>query len=98
VGQIFTMPIPLALIVCAFMPKLWPVLLIAAVLRAIAAYMVSARVLRARVNWGLLPIEDVIGFFFWIAGFFGNVISWRGRRYRLYADGRFELIPESGKR
>ena len=94
VGQIFTMPIPLALIVCAFMPKLWPVLLIAAVLRGIAAYMVSARVLRARVSWGLLPVEDVIGFCFWIAGFFGNVISWRGRRYRLYADGRFELIPE----
>lgn len=94
VGQIFTMPIPLALIVCAFMPKLWPVLPIAAVLRGIAAYMVSARVLRARVSWGLLPVEDVIGFCFWIAGFFGNVISWRGRRYRLYADGRFELIPE----
>ena len=94
VGQIFTMPIPLAMIVCAFMPKLWPVLPIAAVLRGIAAYMVSAQVLRARVSWGLLPVEDVIGFCFWIAGFFGNVISWRGRRYRLYADGRFELIPE----
>jgi len=97
-GQIFTMPIPLALLVCVLMSKWWPVLLIAAMLRAIAAYMVSARVLRARINWGLLPIEDMIGFFFWIAGFFGNVISWRGRRYRLYADGRFELIPESGER
>jgi ceramide glucosyltransferase len=98
VGQVFTMPVPLALIVCALLPKLWPVLLITFVLRAIAAYAVSVRVLHSRINWVLLPIEDVIGFFFWIAGFFGNVISWRGRRYRLYADGRFELIPDNGGR
>jgi ceramide glucosyltransferase len=98
VGQIFTMPIPLALIVCGLLPKLWPVLLIAVAVRAVAAYMVSVRVLHSRINWGLLPIEDVMGFFFWIAGFFGNVISWRGRRYRLYADGRFELIPDNGGR
>ena len=94
VGQLFTMPFPLALIVCAFSPAWWPVLPVALVVRMIAAYMVSARVLRAKLNWGLLPIEDLIGFFFWMAGFFGNTILWRGRRYRLSADGRFELITE----
>jgi ceramide glucosyltransferase len=92
VGQLFTMPIPLALIVCALSPAWWPVLPVALAVRALAAYMVSARVLRARLNWALLPIEDLMGFFFWMAGFFGNTISWRGRRYRLFADGRFELI------
>jgi ceramide glucosyltransferase len=94
IGQLFTMPLPLALIVFALSPDWWPVLPVAAAVRAVAAYTVSGRVLRARLNWALLPIEDLIGFFFWIAGFFGNTISWRGRRYHLSADGRFELISE----
>ena len=97
VGQLFTMPLPLALLVCATSPLWWPVLPLALIVRAVAAYTVSARVLRARINWWLLPIEDVLGFCFWIAGFFGSTISWRGRRYRLFSDGRFELIPSSDK-
>ncbi|HET6178602.1 MAG TPA: bacteriohopanetetrol glucosamine biosynthesis glycosyltransferase HpnI [Candidatus Sulfotelmatobacter sp.] len=94
-GQLFTMPLPLALLVCAAAPAWWPVLALTLVVRALSAYTVSARVLRARINWLLLPIEDLMGFCFWIAGFFGNTISWRGRRYRLFSDGRFELIPPS---
>ncbi|HLV88600.1 MAG TPA: bacteriohopanetetrol glucosamine biosynthesis glycosyltransferase HpnI [Candidatus Sulfotelmatobacter sp.] len=92
VGQLFTMPLPLALLVCAAMPGWWPLLVLTLGIRALAAYTVSARVLRARINWFLLPVEDLFGFCFWIAGFFGNTIAWRSRRYRLSADGRFELI------
>ena len=92
VGQVFTMPLPLALLVCIFSPTWWPILPIAAAVRIVAAYVVSRRVLRAKLNWLLVPVEDLMGFCFWIAGFFGNTISWRGRRYRLYADGKFELI------
>jgi ceramide glucosyltransferase len=90
-GQLFTMPLPLALLVCAANPAWWPALPAIILLRALAAYVVSARVLRARINWLLLSIEDLMGFFFWLAGFFGNTIVWRGRRYRLHSDGRFEL-------
>jgi ceramide glucosyltransferase len=95
VGQLFTMPLPLALLLTAVAPWLWPVLAVTAFIRALAAYTVSTRVLHARVNWLLLPLEDVIGFCFWIAGFFGNTISWRNRRYRLFRDGRFELLEKS---
>jgi ceramide glucosyltransferase len=97
VGQWFTMPLPLALLVCAAAPAWWPVLPFTLIVRTVAAYTVSARVLRARINWLLLPLEDLLAFGFWLAGFFGNTISWRGRRYRLFSDGRFELIPSSEK-
>jgi ceramide glucosyltransferase len=93
VGQLFTMPLPLAMLVCAALPSWWPILPLTLIVRTAAAHTVSARVLRGKINWLLLPIEDLLGFCFWIAGFFGNTISWRGRRYRLFSDGRFELIP-----
>ena len=94
IGQLFTMPFPIALLVCAVSPPLWPVLPLTLAVRMLAAYTISVRVLRARINWLLLPLEDVFGFCFWIAGFFGNTIWWRKRRYRLFADGRFELIQD----
>jgi len=95
VGQLFTLPLPLALLVWAAAPVWWPVVPLTLIVRVVAAYAVSARVLRGKINWLLLPIEDLLGFCFWIAGFFGNTISWRGRRYRLFSDGRFEMIPSS---
>jgi ceramide glucosyltransferase len=92
IGQLFTMPLPLALLACALAPALWLLLPIAIAVRCLAAYVVSRRVLRAKINWLLLPIEDLLGFFFWIDGFFGSTIVWRGRRYRLHSDGRFTVI------
>lgn len=93
VGQLFTMPLPLAILTCSAAPVWWPLVPAAFLVRALAAYVVSNRVLHSRINFLLLPIEDLMTFCFWIAGFFGNTILWRGRRYRLYRDGRFELIP-----
>ena len=95
-GQLFTMPLPIALLVCLAVPTGWPVLPVTFAMRVLAAYVVSARVLHARINWFLLPVEDLIAFCFWIAGFLGNTIWWRGRRYRLFSDGRFEPIPTPG--
>ena len=94
-GQLFTMPVPLALLVTAWNPLWWPVLPVTLAIRGVAAWTVGELVLRARPNWLLLPLEDIAGFCFWIAGFFGNTIVWRGRRYRLESDGRFTLISSS---
>lgn len=91
-GQLFTMPFPLALFVCIAHPAWWPVLPLTLFVRGVAAYVISARVLHTRINWVLLPIEDLMSFCFWVAGFSGNNIVWRGRRYRLYPDGRFKLL------
>lgn len=94
-GQAFTMPLPWALAVCALNPGWWPVLVLTLGVRAAAGYMISARVLRVKIDWALLPLEDLAAFAFWVAGFFGNTIVWRGRRYLLHPDGRFELLAEA---
>ena len=92
-GQLLTMPVPLALLVCSRDFSWWPVLAVAMLLRGVAASVISARVLRARIHWLLLPLEDLAGFCFWVCGFFGSTITWRGRKYQLYSDGRFALLP-----
>jgi ceramide glucosyltransferase len=95
VGQLFTMTLPLALLVCAAAPEWWPGAMAAVALRLASAYVVSRTVARARIHWLLLPVEDVVAFLFWISGFFGSTIEWRGRRYRVHADGRFDLLTEA---
>ncbi|MBZ5724223.1 MAG: bacteriohopanetetrol glucosamine biosynthesis glycosyltransferase HpnI [Acidobacteriia bacterium] len=93
IGQLFTNPLPLALLLCAVRPALWPVLIPTAVLRAVAAWAASGHVLHdplTRRLWYLVPLQDLASFLVWIAGFFGNTIVWRGRKYRLLPDGRLE--------
>jgi ceramide glucosyltransferase len=92
VGQLFTMPLPLAIGLVAADVTWWPVAAAALAVRFAAAFVISRRVLNVKLPWVLLPVEDLAVFCFWVAGFFGNTIMWRGRRYKLYADGRFELV------
>jgi len=94
-GQIFTFPLPLAVLLCAVRPGWWPVLALATVLRAAAAWATAGHVLRDPLTgrlWWLVPLQDAANLLVWCAGFFGNTILWRGRRYWLARDGRFELV------
>jgi ceramide glucosyltransferase len=96
VGQLFTNPMPIALALAVVAPEWWPQLVVTGVLRAMAAWIVARQVLGTRVGWGLLIAQDLLSFAFWVAGFFGNSIDWRGRRYRLQKDGKFTLEEPRG--
>lgn len=94
-GQIFTYPLPVALLLVSVAHSLWPLLIATVVLRTLAAHAVSRWVLHDPLdwrNWSLLPVQDLLGFAFWLAGFSGNNIHWRGHRYRVKRDGTFELV------
>ncbi len=88
IGQFFTHPLPIALLVTAIRPQMWLALIATVIIRYAAGWMISEVVLGARLAWILLPAEDLLGFAFWIAGFFGNSIVWRGHEYRLDRQGR----------
>ena len=93
-GQLFTNPLPLALLLWAVKPEWWPAAAAAVFLRAAAGWATAGYVLRDRLTarlFILVPIQDILSFAMWLAGFFGNTILWRGRKYHLRADGKFEL-------
>jgi ceramide glucosyltransferase len=95
-GQVFTNPTPLALALLGLAPALWPLAAAACVLRAANAWAVAGWVLHDPLcsrRWWLIPVADLISFAFWVAGFFGRTIQWRGRRYLLLRDGRFQPAP-----
>ena len=91
IGQFFTHSLPVSVLMCLLSPQCWHLLLVSIIFRMITAWAVSERTLRANVPWLLLPLQDFIAFAFWIAGFFGNSIQWRGQRYTLNRDGTVEL-------
>jgi ceramide glucosyltransferase len=94
-GEIFTNPLPLALLLCLAAPRLWPFVVVTAVFRGLAAWSTAKWVLHdplTRRRWWLIPIQDVISALVWVAGFFGSTIDWRGRRYNLLRDGRFQFV------
>ncbi len=93
IGQFFTHPVPLACMFCLLFPKIWPLGIGAILLRALLAWTVSQQVLNAPVSWRLLIPQDFLAFGFWIAGFFGSSVEWRGHRYVLNRDGTVELAP-----
>jgi ceramide glucosyltransferase len=90
-GQIFTYTLPIASGILPFRPSWWPALAIAVLCRGAAAWATCSWILRAHPRWLLLILQDMLSFIFWLAGLAGNTIHWRGRRYYLYSDGRFEL-------
>ncbi|HET9166175.1 MAG TPA: ceramide glucosyltransferase, partial [Candidatus Angelobacter sp.] len=95
-GQIFTYPLPLALLLCAAYPTAWPVLFLTMILRCVAALATARDIVHDPVTqkqWWLLPVQDVMGFFIWISGFVGDKIVWRDRKCTVMRDGRLHVNP-----
>jgi ceramide glucosyltransferase len=95
VGQVFTNPLPLALLLWVAAPAWWPLAAATVLLRAAAAWATAGLALKDRLTarlWWAIPATDAANFLAWAGGFFGNTIVWRGRRYYLRRDGRFELL------
>jgi len=95
VGQLFTNPLPLALLFWAAAPEWWVVVALTLIFRATAGWATAGVALAdplVRRLWWLVPLQDLASFAAWLGGFFGNTITWRGRKYYLQADGRFTLV------
>src|SRR5215467_12001130 len=95
IGQLFTNPLPVALLLLVLNQSLYPLVLVAALLRLTAAWVVADRALRRPLTlrqWLLVPLQDVASFAIWMGGFFGRTVKWRGRRYSVRADGTFGLV------
>ncbi len=94
-GQLFTYPLPWALLFLATSLAAWPLVLATIAVRAAAAWMTSSGVLRQPLTlkqWALLPVQDVLGFLVWIGGFLGDTVIWRDRKCTIMPDGK--LYPQ----
>jgi ceramide glucosyltransferase len=60
------------------------------------AWYLAARCLKdrsiVRLLW-LVPVRDLLGTALWLAGFFGNTVEWRGRRFHVGSGGRILDAP-----
>ncbi len=94
VGQLFTMPVPLALALVIVRPE-WGWIFFAVLALRLWTARATLSSIRAKSPFSLLLLQDFLSFGFWLAGFFGNTIEWRGRQYYLQKDGRFRRISAS---
>jgi ceramide glucosyltransferase len=62
------------------------------VIRMAAGILTARRVLKADVDWWLMPIRDLWGFAVWCAGLFGSTVEWRTQKLKLRSDGRIERV------
>jgi ceramide glucosyltransferase len=95
-GQIFTYPLPWALLLWAVCYSAWPVVPVTLFLRYAAAAATARYVLRdplTQRQWWLLPLQDILGLLVWTSGFAGDTIVWRDRKCTVLRDGRLHLNP-----
>ena len=95
-GQIFTYPLPWALLLWAVEPAAWPTVVLTVLLRAWAAWATAVDIAHdplTRKQWWLLPVQDLLGVLVWLGGFVGGTVVWRNRECTILRDGRLQVHP-----
>jgi ceramide glucosyltransferase len=93
-GQIFTYPLIWAISLCLVEPAAWPAGVLTLLVRAWAAWATAIDVTNdslTRRQWWLLPVQDILGFLVWAAGFTGGTVTWRNRECTVLRDGRLQV-------
>jgi ceramide glucosyltransferase len=100
VGEIFTKPFALSLLIWIVNHRAWPFVVTALFFRAGVAWWTAVEILDdplVQRYWYLLPLEDISSFLTWCLGFFGKTIRWRGRDLVVAPDGSFEMQDGGGR-
>jgi len=93
-GLGLTHPLPLALLAgwLSGSGTIGAVIIAAAIACRLVLQVQVDHTLRVRLNrWWLGPMRDLLSFMVYVAGFFVSIVSWRGARYKVSADGT--LMP-----
>jgi ceramide glucosyltransferase len=97
-GLLFTFSTPLALVATlAF--AWWPALLASLALRSYVGWQMTGSMgHRALRRWiWLLPLRDLLSPVIWAFGLAGRSVSWRGRTFRVAADGQLHERPRESQ-
>jgi ceramide glucosyltransferase len=88
----------LLLLVSGFASWAWKLWLVTVALRFASAGLAGVFTLRdyASLKWlWLLPLRELLACGFWVAGFFGDTINWRGERLRVMPGGRLAPLGKT---
>lgn len=92
-GTILTQPVMLALLGAIMAGPLgWGVLGAALVWRLLVVRQMDRALNQVPTALALVPLREMLSFVVFIAAFCGRSVRWRGRRYRIFRDGRLKEV------
>lgn len=97
-GSVLTHPLPFALLFAAlsgFGPLGWMAIALALACRLAVLHQVDRAFPGVSHPRWLLPLRDLLSFLVFVSSFFVAVVSWRGQRYRVHADGTLSPWKET---
>jgi ceramide glucosyltransferase len=97
-GSAVTHPLPFALFfagLSGFALEGWIAIALASICRVTLAATVDRSLPGVSHSKWLVPLRDLLSFMIFVASFFVAVVSWRGRRYRVLADGTLSPLNET---